>query len=78
MPIGPLELLNSEGEIDPPHTIEGPAHPISERLKCLKADFNIKQRLVFLLPKGRPQKKTVKRMASGKKGGGSNSSFLTL
>ena len=49
MPIGPLELLNSVGEIDPPHTIEGPAHPISER--CLKADFNIKQRLVFLLPK---------------------------
>ena len=30
--------------------IEGPAHPISERVKCLKADFDIKQRLVFLLP----------------------------
>ena len=51
MPIGPLELLNSVGEFDTPHTIEGPEHPISERLKCLKADFNIKQRLVFLLPK---------------------------
>ena len=69
MPIGPLELLNSVGEIDPPHNIEGPAHPISERLKCLKADFNIKQRLVFLLPKGRPQKKNGKKDDIAQKGG---------